>query len=104
MRGPITGAVHNLCMEFGTKTVSRTYRKIWEREFAGEAAIVHQNAKDFFLPQKGDGHCRQAAKETRLGATLPGKHEVGVAQKELDGSWVSQTDTEKTLPKQKDAH
>ena len=55
------------------------------------------------MPQKGDGHCRQVAKEARQGATLPGKHEVGVAQKEPDGSGLSQTGTEKTLPKQKDS-
>jgi hypothetical protein len=77
-------------MEFGTKTVSRTCRKIWERKFAGAAAIGKPKREGLFLPQKGDGHCRQAAKESRLGATLAGKHEVGVTQKELDGSGIFQ--------------
>ena len=53
--------------------------------------------KTFFLPQKGDGHCRQAAKESRLGATLAGKHEVGVTQKELDRSGLFQIGTKKNV-------
>ena len=91
-------------MEFGTKTVSRTYRKIWERKFAGAAAIGPPKREGlYFLPQKGDGHGRPVAKEARQGATLSGIHEVGVEQKEQDGSGLSQMGTEKTLPKQKDA-
>ena len=49
MRRPIPGAVHNLCIEFGTKTVSRTCRKIWEGEFAGAAAINQPKREGLFF-------------------------------------------------------
>ncbi|GEM_PF-4220544 len=52
MRGQLPVAVHNLCMEFGTKTVSRTCRKIWEGEFAGAAAINQPKREGLFFCHK----------------------------------------------------
>jgi len=39
-------------MEFGTKTVSRTCRKIWEGEFAGAAAINQPKREGLFFATK----------------------------------------------------